>query len=111
MDTEGGLHRMLGRMSGHPIGDRDYVAYFENEHGDQLIFVREPDAQHGVLLHSDLAWKPKLVAGPPKIGPMAQELAPEVRRFLGDVPVVGDVILNPPEAMWLKACLAASERR
>ena len=34
-------------------------------------------------------------------------LAPGVRRFFGDVPVLGDVILNGPEAVWLKACLTA----
>ncbi|MEY9890014.1 hypothetical protein ABIA31_003672 [Catenulispora sp. MAP5-51] len=31
-----------------------------------------------------------------------------MRRFFGDVPVLGDVILNGPEAVWLKACLTAS---
>ncbi|SHG90879.1 hypothetical protein SAMN05444320_11648 [Streptoalloteichus hindustanus] len=75
-----------------------------------MIFVREPGKQHGVFLHSDLDWEPKLVEGPPTAGANAQEVPPTVRQFLGDVPVLGDVILNQPEALWLKACLAASER-
>ncbi len=39
----------------------------------------------------------------------AHEVPPGVGRFVGDAPVVGDVILNHPEALWLKACLAASD--
>ncbi|MDQ3789682.1 MAG: hypothetical protein M3422_20865 [Actinomycetota bacterium] len=39
----------------------------------------------------------------------AREVPPGVGRFVGDAPVVGDVILNHPEALWLKACLAASD--
>ncbi|WP_143765261.1 hypothetical protein [Catenulispora acidiphila] len=51
----GDLRQLLSQISGCRIGDHDYVSYFENEHGEQLIFVREPRAKHGVLLHSDLA--------------------------------------------------------
>lgn len=102
------LRQLLSEMSGYRIGDHDYVAYFENEHGEQLIFVREPRAKHGVLLHSDLEWEPKPVAGPAQPGSSIEGLAPGVRRFFGDVPVLGDVILNGPEAVWLKACLTAS---
>lgn len=102
------LRQLLSQMSGYRIGDHDYVAYFENEHGEQLIFVREPGAKHGVLLHSDLEWEPKPVAGPAQPGATVEGLPPRVRRFFGDVPVLGEVILNGPEAVWLKACLVAS---
>ncbi|HTJ70628.1 MAG TPA: hypothetical protein VL551_24025 [Actinospica sp.] len=102
------LARMLAEISGYPVGDHDYLAYFENEHGEQLMFVRAPGASYGVLLHSDLGWEPKPVAAPPKPGRATNELPPKVRLFLGDVPVVGEVILNSSEAIWLKACLAAS---
>jgi hypothetical protein len=63
-DDVSALRQLLSQISGYRIGDHDYVAYFENEHGEQLIFVREPRAKHGVLLHSDLEWEPKPVAGP-----------------------------------------------
>lgn len=98
-------------MSGHHIGDDDYVSYFVNELGERMIFVREPGKRHAIFLHSDLDWEPKLIEGPPTIGAGSQEISPEARRFLGDVPVVGDTILSHPEALWLKACLAASDRR
>ncbi|MFI6097999.1 hypothetical protein ACIA8G_20775 [Lentzea sp. NPDC051213] len=102
------LRRLLAGMSGYPIEDSDYVSYFVNEYGERLIFVRR-SKKAAVLLHSDLGWDPKTVAGPPRSGGADQELAPGVRRFLGDVPVLGDIMLNHPEALWLKACLAATD--
>ncbi|MGW4112858.1 hypothetical protein ACWEFJ_18465 [Actinosynnema sp. NPDC004786] len=103
------VRRLLATMSGHPIGDQDYVSYFVNEFGERLIYVRERKKRHAVLLHSDLDWEPKLVTGPPKAGGTDEQLPADVRRFLDDVPVVGDFILDHPEAMWLKACLAATQ--
>ncbi|MFD6392957.1 hypothetical protein [Nocardia sp. NPDC060259] len=110
MEVERGkaLRHVLAEISGHPIGDHDYVAFFVNEHGEQMVFVREPLAEHGFFLHSDLDWEPKLVARPPTSGGSALDVPPETRHFLGDVPVVGDVILDRSESLWLSACLAAS---
>jgi hypothetical protein len=97
-------------MSGHPVGDSDFVAYFVNQHGERMIFVRKSGERTAVLLHADLDWEPKLVEGPPTNAAAGRELTPEVRAFLGDVPAVGDVILDPAEALWLKACLMASDQ-
>ncbi|WP_285637893.1 hypothetical protein [Lentzea sp. NBRC 102530] len=102
------LRSLLAKMSGYSIEDSDYVSYFVNEYGERLVFVRRPK-KTAVLLHSDLGWEPKEIAGPPASGGANKELPPEVRRFLNDVPVVGDIILNHPEALWLKACLAATD--
>jgi hypothetical protein len=102
------LRRLLSDMSGYPIEASDYVSYFVNEYGERLVFVRKAK-KTAVLLHSDLGWEPKPIAGPPTSGGADQDLPPDVRRFLGDVPVVGDIILNHPEALWLKACLAATD--
>jgi hypothetical protein len=85
------------------------VDEFENEHGERLIFVRERRKRHAVLLHSDLDREPKLVTGPPEAGGTDEQLPANVRRFLGDVPVSGDLMLNHPEALWLKACLLATQ--
>jgi hypothetical protein len=104
------LDRVLSKLSGHIIAEGDYVSYFVNEHGEQLIFVRKQDKGHAILLHSDLDWQPKLMQGPPTLGADAEDVPPDVRRFFGDVPVIGDVILNHSEALWLKACFAASRQ-
>jgi hypothetical protein len=111
VDIEAGvrLRRLLAEMTGHPIGERDYVSYFVNELGEQLVYVRERKKRYAVLLHSDLDWEPKLVAGPPKAGGTDEQLPANVRRFMGDVPVLGSLILNHPEASWLKACLTATQ--
>lgn len=106
------LRRLLSGISGYPIGDHDYVAYFVNGCGERMIFVREPGKSAAVLLHADLDWEPKPVEGPPTNAAAGREreLTPGARQFLGDVPAVGDVILDPAEAVWLKACLLASDR-
>jgi hypothetical protein len=51
-----------------------------------IVFVQEPGKEHVVMLHSDLDWEPKPVAGPPKLGFEKEDLSPQARRFLGDVP-------------------------
>lgn len=107
-DNRAELKHVLAKLSGYPVAERDYVSYFVNEYGEQLVFVYKRDEQRALLLHSDLDWEPKEVEGPPVAGADAKDVAPDVRRFFGDVPVVGDVILNHAEALWLKACFAAT---
>ena len=104
------LGRTLSKLSGHALSENDYVSRFVNEHGGQLVFVRKQGEGHAILFHSDMAWKPKLLQGSPTLGADAEGVSPDARRFLGDVPVVGDVILDPSEALWLKACFAASQQ-
>ncbi|WP_143091755.1 hypothetical protein [Lentzea albida] len=103
------MRALLSKMSGYPIGESDYVSYFVNEHGERLVFVRGRKKKTAVLLHSDLGWEPKQIAGPPTSGGANKDLPAGVRRFFGDVPVAGDIILNHPEALWLKACLMATD--
>ncbi|MFJ1766626.1 hypothetical protein ACIOD2_40305 [Amycolatopsis sp. NPDC088138] len=104
------IRGLLSEISGYHIGDSDYAAYFVNLYGERMIFVRERGKGSAVLLHADLDWEPKPVDGPPTSAAAGRELTPGARQFLGDVPAVGDVILEPAEALWLKACLMASEQ-
>jgi hypothetical protein len=102
------LRRLFSAMSDYNIGDHDYVAYFVNEHGEQKRPGAE-EASCGVP-----AFRPGL--GAEARGGTSDERGegsgtlPRSTAVSGDVPVVGDVILNHHEAPWLKACLAASER-
>jgi hypothetical protein len=81
-----------------PGADR-YVGFYENEHGEQLVFVRERGEQP-MLYHGDYGWSP-LRAGWPerkKMPPLAS-LSPWVS---------GELILNQGEVLWLASCLSAS---
>jgi hypothetical protein len=52
----------LASMSGSAIGHNDYVGYFVNQHGEQLVFVQRPREVQVVLLHSDLDWQPEHIS-------------------------------------------------
>jgi hypothetical protein len=64
-----------------------YHGYFENEHGEQAIFVYDRETKSGVVWLGDAGWeKPyKVIDG----------LAPEL-------------ILSEQEGMWLQACWNAA---
>jgi hypothetical protein len=99
------LAEVLSSMSGSPIGDQDYVGFFVNQHGEQLVFVQRPGEKNAVLLHSDLGWQPEVVS--PDVYRFGVEGARASSAF-ARVPVVGNVILNQSEALWLAACFEAS---
>lgn len=78
-----------------PSADR-YVGFYENEHGEQLIFLRERGEQPK-LCHGDFGWAP------------VPAVWPEKQRFGSLAPwVAGDLVLNQGEVLWLLACLEAS---
>jgi hypothetical protein len=96
---------ILASLSSSAISDSDYVGYFVNQHGNQLVFVQRPGGAQAVLLHSDLRWQPE------RISPDALRIGVDGARassVFGRVPIIGDVILNQAEALWLAACFEAS---
>ncbi|MFC0526110.1 hypothetical protein [Phytohabitans kaempferiae] len=95
----------LASISGGAFGDRDYVGYFVNQHGEQLVFVQRSGEAQAVLLHSDLGWEPLRIS--PDMFRIGIEGVSESSAF-ARVPIIGDVILNQPEALWLTACFQAS---
>ena len=105
----------LGEMAGVDFDPSDQVLHFVNEYGEDLIFWQVKGEDHATLLHSDLDWEPRLIT-PDSLrfaGGLTERLGtetemPEGLRSLADVPTVGDVILNLPEAMWLAACFSAT---
>ncbi len=44
-------------------GPDDYVAYWSNEHGEELVFIAKPGQPTAILMHSDLDWGPVPVVG------------------------------------------------
>jgi len=79
-----------------PSGRR-YVGFYENQYGEQLVFVHE-EGSDPILYHGDCGWKPI-----PAEWPQISSLSPLVSPW-----VTGDVILNQGEVLWLASCLHAS---
>jgi hypothetical protein len=79
-----------------PSGDR-YVGFYENDCGEQLVFVREK-GKEPTLYHGDMGWAP-VTAEWPQISTLTPTLSPWV---------TGDIILDDGEVLWLASCLAAS---
>src|SRR4051812_2174515 len=65
-----------------------YHSYFENAHGEQLLFVYRWETHEATLWHGDLGWEPRAVVN-------------------GQV---ADLTLGPEEQLWLAACWRASTR-
>ncbi len=87
-------------QSGQPpvveAGPGQYTSYFENQYGEQWIFVRQRGAQTATVYGGDIGWEePRTMSGPP-------EKQEHYRTAAG-------LVLNMPEALWLAACWAASQ--
>lgn len=75
-----------------------YIGFFENQHGEQLIFIRERDG-HPMLYHGDFGWAPLPAEWPQRHKNPKLPLSPWVS---------GELILSQAEVLWLAACLEAS---
>jgi hypothetical protein len=64
-----------------------YLGYFENQYGEQIVFVFDRDSNHAVLYLGDAGWQtPHAVVG-------------------GAVP---DLVLSETERLWVRACWQAA---
>lgn len=81
-----------------PSPDR-YVGFYENMHGEQLVYVHERD-RDPLLFHGDHGWSPVTATWPEIQTLPGTPLAPWV---------AGDLILNQGEVLWLSSCLDASQ--
>ncbi|MER5824294.1 hypothetical protein ABT086_19095 [Streptomyces mirabilis] len=97
-DTPPAIEPLLARLCGGEITDKEYVGYFMNEYGEELVFAQRRGEKTARLWHSDADWEMYRV-GDHSIrldGPMDGMIT------------VADLIINREEATWLSACLAAS---
>ena len=77
-------HHFIGRGKPPKFNGDDpdsYYSYFENCHGEQLIFEFNRDSKQALLWHGDVDWEPRQVVN-------------------GMV----NLILSEEEHMWLQAC-------
>lgn len=82
----------------------DYVGYFTNEHGEEIIFVQRPGEAFATVIHSDVDWKPVKFTDIDSLagnGPLGSHVLTIGGR--------DGIILDEPEAAWLRACWLASD--
>lgn len=75
-----------------------YVGFFENQHGEQLVFLCERGEQP-LLYHGDFGWAPLPADWPERFKSPEVSVSPWVS---------GELILSQGEVLWLAACLEAS---
>lgn len=88
----------------------DYLSYFQNELGEQWIFVRRAGAAHGTVYGGDLGWEGHEVR-PRDLATVRAEMAeksglsPErveqMWKMLRPDPLVPDLVMEAAERAWL----------
>ncbi|GAA1410840.1 hypothetical protein GCM10009639_62010 [Kitasatospora putterlickiae] len=97
-DTPPAIEQLLARLCGGSITARDYVGYFLNEHGEELVFAQRPGEKTARLWHSDADWEMFHVG----------DHSIRVGEVMDGMITVEGLIINQSEATWLSSCLAAS---
>ncbi|MFG3010074.1 hypothetical protein ACGFZB_06395 [Streptomyces cinerochromogenes] len=97
-DTPPAIEPLLARLCGGEITDEDYVGYFMNEYGEQLVFAQRRGEKTARLWHSDADWEMYLVG----------DRSIRLDGPLDGMITVSGLIINREEATWLSSCLAAS---
>lgn len=98
-DIQPGIEPVLARLCGSEITDKDYVGYFMNEYGEEIVFAQRRSEKTARLWHSDTDWEMY------RIGDHSIRLDHPMD---GMITVADDLIINREEATWLSVCLAAS---
>ncbi|MFF7257055.1 hypothetical protein [Streptomyces microflavus] len=96
--TPPAIESILARLCGGVITEKDYVGYFMNEYGEELIFAQRRDDKTARLWHSDAGWEMFRVG----------DHSIRVDEAMEGVITVDGLIISRQEATWLSSCLAAS---
>ncbi|MEV5570827.1 hypothetical protein AB0L06_12300 [Spirillospora sp. NPDC052269] len=97
-DVPSGIESLLARLCDGEIIENDYVGYFLNEFGEELVFAQRRGDDLARLWHSDADWQ-------------MFRIDDNSIRFDGPVDgmiTVAGMIINRAEATWLSSVLAAS---
>ncbi|MFJ6574124.1 hypothetical protein ACIQNU_42705 [Streptomyces sp. NPDC091292] len=97
-DTPPAIEPLLARLCGGAISSKDYVGYFLNEHGEELVFAQRRGEKTARLWHSDADWKMFRVG----------DHSIRVDGVMDGLITVDDLIIDRSEMTWLSSCLAAS---
>ncbi|MGW7292669.1 hypothetical protein ACWGIB_09830 [Streptomyces xiamenensis] len=97
-DSSGAIEPFLAHLCGGEITAKDYVGYFLNEHGEELVFAQRRGEKTARLWHSDADWEMF------RIGDHSIRVGEKMDGMI----TVNDLIIDRAEATWLSSCLAAS---
>ncbi|MGC0422229.1 hypothetical protein [Embleya sp. AB8] len=97
-DARPEIEQLLADLCGGSITADDYVGYFLNEYGEELVFAQRQGDRTARLWHGDAEWQ-MFHVGDDSI---------RVGHVMDGMITVGGLIINQPEATWLSSCLAAS---
>jgi hypothetical protein len=87
----------IGELANLTIAPTDYIGFFVNRHGEQIVFLQRPGQPHATLVHSDLQWAHKTITpAMMRSGGTGQTMAERA-------PGIGEIILNAEEHAWLGA--------
>ncbi|MBN1139920.1 MAG: hypothetical protein JXM73_25340 [Anaerolineae bacterium] len=76
----------------------DYRGYFENEHGEQWLFVYDMLTNTATIYGGDIGWEDPVVMQEPE--------------SYDDLEIMEetDLVLSPPEVAWIRACWMAADK-
>ncbi|MEV5443758.1 hypothetical protein AB0N23_14640 [Streptomyces sp. NPDC052644] len=97
-DTPPAIEPLLASLCGGSITSEDYVGYFMNEHGEELVFAQRRGEKAARLWHSDMDWQLYRV----------DDHSIRVGELMEGMITVAGLIIDRPEATWLSSCLSAS---
>jgi hypothetical protein len=97
-ENRAALEPLLARLCGGEVTAQDYVGYFQNEFGEELVFAQRRGEKTARLWHSDADWRMFRV----------DDHSIRVGEPMDGMITVAGLIINRPEATWLSSCLAAS---
>jgi len=101
------IESYLARLCSGEISDKDYVGYFMNEHGEELVFAQRRGEKTARLWHSDCDWEMFRVSDHSiRIGGVAEGTI--VGGLMEELITADGLIITREEATWLSSCLAAS---
>ncbi|MEU5326167.1 hypothetical protein P8A21_18575 [Streptomyces poriferorum] len=97
-DNPRAIESLLASLCGGAITSKDYVGYFMNEHGEEVVFAQRRGDKSARLWHSDADWKMFRVG----------DHSIRLDGVMDGMITVDDLIIDRSEATWLSSCLAAS---
>ncbi|MDJ1137028.1 hypothetical protein [Streptomyces iconiensis] len=97
-DTPHAIEPFLASLCGGEITDKDYVGYFMNEHGEEMVFAQRRGQKTARLWHSDVDWELY------RVGDRSIRADGELKGMI----TAAGLIINREEATWLASCLTAS---
>ncbi|MEV7427910.1 hypothetical protein [Streptomyces sp. NPDC091212] len=97
-DNSRAIEPLLARLCGGAITGKDYVGYFMNEHGEELVFAQRRGDKTARLWHNDADWEMFRVG----------DHSIRVDGAMDGMITAGELIVDRSEATWLSSCLAAS---